>query len=120
MQKESDQFIIHFFKWGPQAIKPMLSSYKVTTKEVSTFTKKQPQQHSKMGNEKANCADTQIKIDADIEVDTTKSSYLSPKTSDPQCQPVWIIVIIGIAILLVLVVPPLLRAILGKYFNYRS
>ena len=65
--------------------------------------------------EKANYADTQIKIDADVEFDTTKSSDLSPKTSDPQCQPGWIIVIIGIAILVVLVVPPLLRALLGKY-----
>ena len=68
-----------------------------------------------MGIEKANHADTQIKIDADVEADTTDPSYLSPKTSDSQCQPVWIIVIIGIAILVVLVVPPLLRSILGKY-----
>ena len=70
-----------------------------------------------MGIEKENNADTQIKIDADVEVDTTKSSYLSPKTSDSQCQPGWIIVIIAIAILVVLVVPPLLRAILGKYLR---
>ena len=68
-----------------------------------------------MGNEKANWADTQIKVDADVEADTTGPSDLFPKTSDPQCQPAWIIVIIGIAILVVLVVPPLLRAILGKY-----
>ena len=46
-----------------------------------------------MGIEKANYADTQIKIDADVEFDTTKSSDLSPKTSNPQCQPGWIIVI---------------------------
>ena len=46
-----------------------------------------------MGIEKANFADTQIKIDADVEFDTTISSDLSPKTSDPQCQPGWIIVI---------------------------
>ena len=68
-----------------------------------------------MGIEKENNADMQIKIDAHVEVDTTKSSYLSPKTFYPQCQPGWIIVIIGIAILVVLVIPPLLRAILGKY-----
>ena len=68
-----------------------------------------------MGNEKANWADTQIKVDAEVEADTTDPSDLFPKTSDPQCQPAWIIVIIGIAILVVLVVPPLLRAILGKY-----
>ena len=68
-----------------------------------------------MGNEKANCADTQIKVGVDVEADTTNPSYLFPKTSDSQCQPVWIIVIIGIAILVVLVVPPLLRAILGKH-----
>ena len=68
-----------------------------------------------MGKEKENNADTQIKIDADVEVDTTKSSYLSPKTSDSQCQPGWIIVIIAIAILVVLVVPPLLRALLGEH-----
>ena len=68
-----------------------------------------------MGIEKANDTDTQIKIDADVEVDTTKLSDLSLKTSDFQCQPGWIIVIIGIAILVVLVVPPLLRALLGEH-----